>query len=60
MKNILTVAAKELKEALRDKRTLIFMVVFPLVTFPLLINIISSVTGSYIEKEKEKTVKIGI
>lgn len=60
MKNIFVVAGKEFKEILRDKRTLFFMVIFPLITFPLLINVIAGVTGDFIEEEREKELKVGV
>lgn len=60
MKEVFVVAGKEIKETLRDKRTLFFMIVFPLITFPLLINLISGITSSYIEEEKEKELRIGL
>jgi sodium transport system permease protein len=60
MKMILVVAAKEMRETLRDKRTLFFMVVFPLITFPVMMSLVGNVTGSYSEKEATKTLRIGL
>lgn len=60
MKMMLVVALKEMRETLRDKRTLFFMIVFPLITFPVMMSLVGNVTGSYSEKEATKTLKIGL
>ncbi len=48
--NILIVYLKEIKEVLRDRRTLIFMVLMPLVLMPLLMSIMIS----FIAKSEQK------
>ncbi len=60
MKTILTVFRKELIDSLRDRRTLIAMVVVPLVLFPLLISISSSMMISHAREAEEKTLRIGV
>ena len=57
---IFKIFKKELKETLRDKRTMIMMIVIPLLVFPVLINIVTSVSGSYTDSAEEKIFKIGI
>ena len=57
---IFKIFKKELKETLRDKRTMIMMVVIPLLVFPVLINLVTSVSGSYADSAEEKIFKIGI
>tara|TARA_B100000524_G_scaffold204236_1_gene106606 strand:+ start:7319 stop:8512 length:1194 start_codon:yes stop_codon:yes gene_type:complete len=57
---IFKIFKKELKETLRDKRTMIMMIVIPLLVFPVLINIVTSVSGSYADSAEEKIFKIGI
>jgi len=37
--NILTIYLKEMKEVLRDRKTLIFMVVLPTLVVPVLLNV---------------------
>lgn len=56
---IFTIFKKELKDTLRDKRTLIMMIVIPVLIFPIIINIFVSVSESFSEKAETKTIKIG-
>lgn len=60
MNNILTIFKKELIDTVRDRRTLIAMVLIPLLLFPVLITISSKVMMSQVKKAQEETVKIGI
>lgn len=60
MKTVLTVFRKELIDSLRDRRTLIAMVIVPLVLFPLLISISSSMLISQARKAEEKDLRIGL
>jgi sodium transport system permease protein len=60
MKTILTVFRKELGDTLRDRRTLVAMVFVPLILFPLMISISSSMMISQARKAHEKVLKIGI
>ena len=60
MKTILTVFKKELVDSLRDRRTLVAMVFVPLVLFPLLISISSSMLISHEKKAAKKTLRIGL
>jgi len=60
MKTILTVFKKELVDSLRDRRTLVAMVFVPLVLFPLLISISSSMLISHEKKAARKTLRIGL
>lgn len=59
MRNIKTIFLKELKDTLRDKRTLITMVVIPLLVFPLIFYIFTSVSKSFAEDAMKKPLKIG-
>lgn len=56
---IKTIFLKELKDTLRDRRTLLFMIVIPTLLFPILLNTIMSVSQSFQEEAAEKKVKIG-
>ena len=60
MKTIITVFRKELVDSLRDRRTLVAMVFVPLVLFPLLISISSSMLISHEKKAAKKTLRIGV
>jgi len=60
MKTIITIFKKELIDSIRDRRTLIAMVVIPLLLFPVIISISSKMMMSQIKKAQEKTIKIGL
>ena len=57
---IFKIFKKELKETLRDKRTMFMMVVIPMLVFPLLINVVTSISGSFEDSAEDKKIKIGI
>ncbi len=57
---IFTIFKKELKETLRDRRTLMMMLVIPILIFPIIINITASVSTSFQEDAATKKIKIGI
>ncbi len=59
-KNIFTIIRKEILDTLRDKRTIVTMVLVPVLVFPLIFIASSSVQKSVMEKEQAKTIKIGI
>lgn len=56
---IFTIFKKELKETLRDKRTLIVMIVIPALMFPLIFKLTSSMTSGLTEKAASKTLIVG-
>lgn len=51
---------KELKDTLRDRRTIIFMVAIPLLVFPVLISLASGMIISQAKKAQERTLQIGL
>jgi sodium transport system permease protein len=59
MNNIITIAAKEMLDTLRDKRTLVMMVVIPLLVFPLIMTIVNKLQGSVMKREQERPLVIG-
>jgi sodium transport system permease protein len=59
MKKIFIVAKKEFLDIFRDKRTLVRMILIPLLAFPLIINLVTTVQSSQMEKEATKELKIG-
>lgn len=58
MKTITIVFKKELKDSLRDRRTIVFMIVIPLLLFPLLFRIMTSVEKSQADKERAKKLRV--
>ncbi|MEO9531786.1 MAG: ABC transporter permease [Crocinitomicaceae bacterium] len=59
MKKIFIIARKEFLDLLRDKRTLIRMILIPLLVFPIIINLVTMVQSSASEKEAEKELEVG-
>ena len=57
---IFTIFKKELKDTLRDRRTLIIMLVIPLLLFPIILNVFVAISNSFQEEAATKTVKIGL
>ena len=60
MFKILTIIKKEMKDLVRDRRTMFFMIVFPSVILPLLIGGTTMITSSILNKEMEKTLNVAI
>lgn len=56
---IFTIFKKELKDTLRDRRTLVMMLVIPVLVFPIILNIFVGVSSSFNEEAAKKKVKIG-
>ena len=55
---IFKIFKKELKETIRDRKTMLIMVAIPLLVFPILINVVVGVSGSFNESASEKILKI--
>ncbi len=60
MKKIKIIFLKELKDMLRDRRSIFFMIVFPMVIFPLLITGIPSFFHKAEQKERTKQLKVTV
>ena len=60
MKPALTVFKKELKDVVRDRRTLITAVLLPLLLFPVLLGVVSKVTTSQTAKTRAKTMNVAL
>jgi sodium transport system permease protein len=58
MKTIATVFKKELLDSLRDRRTVVFMIVIPLLLFPILFRVLMSVEKSQADKERAKKLRV--
>jgi sodium transport system permease protein len=57
---IFTICKKELKDTLRDRRTLIMMLVIPLLIFPVILNVFVGISKSFSDEAATKKVKIGL
>ena len=57
---IFTIFKKELKDTLRDRRTLIMMLVIPVAIFPIILSLFVSVSESFSKEAAEKTIQIGV
>jgi sodium transport system permease protein len=60
MRNIFVILKKEIRDTIRDRRTLLVMVVIPLVLFPLLINIATKMAVSEQKRASERVLKVGL
>lgn len=60
MKSILLIFKKELKETLRDRRTMLAMIVIPVLVFPLILWLMTTLNHTFDQKSKEETYNIGI
>ncbi|WP_107037596.1 ABC transporter permease [Brumimicrobium mesophilum] len=57
---IFTIFKKELKDTLRDRRTIIAMIVVPVLVFPILLGLSTTVTKYFAEKQKEEVLNIAV
>lgn len=57
---IFTVFKKELRDTLRDRRTVMMMIVIPTLVFPLIMSVFVSISESFQKEAAEKKVKIGL
>ena len=57
---IFTVFKKEMRDTLRDRRTVMMMIVIPTLVFPMIMSIFMSVSDSFQKEAAEKKVKIGL
>jgi len=57
---IFTIFKKELKDTLRDRRTLMMMLVIPILIFPIILNVFVTISSSFQEEAASKTLKIGV
>ena len=56
---IFTIFKKELKDTLRDRRTLLMMLVIPVLIFPIILNVFVGISSSFTKEAANKEVKIG-
>lgn len=60
MRIIWRIFKKELKDTLRDRRTLMMMLVIPILMFPIILTLFVSISESFQEDSKNKKLLIGI
>lgn len=59
MKKIILIAKKEFLDMFRDRRTMIRMILIPLLLFPLIMNLVTRIQSSQSEKFAVKEVTVG-
>ncbi len=59
MKTIFDIARKEFIDTLRDKRTLLVMIVVPLLLFPVIFSFVSNIQQNSMEEARERQLTIG-
>ncbi|MEY4895053.1 MAG: hypothetical protein RL751_1878, partial [Bacteroidota bacterium] len=57
---IFRIFRKELLDTLRDRRTLMTMLVIPILVFPITLNVFMEISTSFQESASAKTMKIGV
>jgi len=60
MKTVITVFKKELIDTIRDRRTLVFMIVIPLLLFPILFKVMFSVQERQMKKAEQKMLRVAL
>jgi len=60
LSNIRTIFSKEIKDTLRDRRTLVFMLLIPIVAIPVLVMLLPSLMMSQIRKVEEEKATVVI
>jgi len=60
MKAFFTIFSKELKDTLRDRRTLLAMIVVPFCLIPLILSITTRITTSQSDKAMEKQLRVAV
>jgi sodium transport system permease protein len=59
MKTIFNIARKEFIDTLRDKRTLLVMIIVPLLLFPVIFSFVSNIQQSSMEEARERQLSVG-
>jgi sodium transport system permease protein len=57
---IFTVYKKEIKDTLRDRRTVIMMIVIPTLVFPIIMNVYMKISDKFAAETEAQKVKIGL
>lgn len=57
---IFTIFLKELKDTLRDKRTVRMMIIIPTLVLPLILSVVTKISHNFEKEAAEKPLKIGV
>lgn len=57
---IFTIFKKEIKDTLRDRRTIIAMIIIPILIFPLILGLVTQISSSFEKGQKEETLNIAL
>lgn len=57
---IFTIFKKELKDTLRDRRTLVMMLLIPIMIFPIILYLFMSISAAFTEDAMDKKVRIAV
>ncbi len=60
MSHFTTIFRKEFTDTIRDRRTLFFMIIFPLLVVPLLLTVVTKLQTSSMQKAEEKIIRVGL
>jgi sodium transport system permease protein len=60
MKRALIIFKKEFLDTIRDRRTVMMMIILPLLLFPLIIGLTAKITASQDKKAKTKILQVGL
>ena len=60
MKEFLHIARKEFKDTVRDKRTLMAMIVVPLLLFPVIFTVVSGLQSESMDKAMNRELKVAV
>ena len=57
---IFNIYKKEIKDTLRDRRTIIMMIVIPTLVFPIIMNVYLKISDKFAADTEAKQIKIGL
>ena len=57
---IFNIFKKELKETLRDRRTIMTMIVIPILLFPIILNLFTGISSKFQKDAENKEINIGL
>lgn len=57
---IFTIFKKEIKDTLRDRRTIIAMIIIPILVFPLILGLVTQISSSFEKGQKEETLNVAM
>jgi sodium transport system permease protein len=60
MNHFITIFRKEFTDTIRDRRTLLVMVIFPLLLVPLMLTIVTNIQIASVRKAEDKVLRVGL